>query len=92
MTMHRELLVDFSELAHLSIPCRKCKTRVLLDCSDPESRVPAECPSCGADYDESFRDALNTFRHVYRKLSDPKGREVQVRIASPVYAGPTDTA
>ena len=82
MTMHKELIVGFGELSQLIIPCGKCQTRVLLDCRDQESRIPDECPSCNEEYDKSFRETLQTYRQVYRKLADPKGRGVQLRIAS----------
>jgi hypothetical protein len=81
MTMNEELLVDFGELSQLSIPCTKCKTRVLLDCTDREARIPNECPGCGKEYDGAFRSTLQTFREVYRKLADPQSRQVEVRIS-----------
>jgi hypothetical protein len=80
MTMLEELLVDFAELSELSIPCGRCKTRVLLDCTDHESNIPTECPGCGAEYDALFRTTLRSYRDVYRKLADPEARRVQIRI------------
>jgi|SRR6185295_19118577 len=82
MTMNREWLVDFKELSQLSIPCTKCKTRVLLDATDQDARIPDECPACGAEYGEVFRSTLKLYRDVYRRLADPGGHAVQVRIAS----------
>lgn len=82
MTIHKELILDFSELSDLIIPCGRCETRVLLKCGEQESRTPQECPSCGEEYDAAFRETLQTFRQVYRKFADPKSRAVQFRIAS----------
>jgi hypothetical protein len=52
--MNKELLVDFAELSHLSIPCQKCQTRILLDCNDTEAHIPDECPSCGQEHERGF--------------------------------------
>ena len=78
--MNQEMLIGFSELSHLSIPCTKCKTQILLDCNDRESRMPNECPGCGEEYGDSFRAALQTYREVYRKLADAHSRRVEFRI------------
>lgn len=82
MTMHKELRVNFGELSHLLIPCGKCQTRVLLDCNDQEARIPDECPGCGEEYGSSFRETLQVYRQIYRKLADAKDRGVQVRISA----------
>jgi hypothetical protein len=82
MTMNRELLLDFAELSHLSIPCKKCQTAVVLDCMNDEARIPNECPGCGEEYSENFRTTLRAYRDVYRKLADPQSRSVQVRICA----------
>jgi len=82
--MVKHLLVDFQELSHLLIGCPKCSTRILFDCTDREPRIPTECPGCGFEYDGAFRSTLQTYREVYRKLSDPQGRHVEVRL----LAGP----
>jgi len=82
MTVHKELAIDFSDLSDMVIPCGKCETRVHIKSGEQESRTPQECPSCGAEYDDAFREALRAFRQVYRKLADPKGRTVQFRIAT----------
>lgn len=81
MSSTTELRLDFSELNQLSIPCGKCKTRVLLDCRDEGSRIPNECPSCGEEYGEGFRELLRTFRDVYRRLSGHQERRVEVRVS-----------
>lgn len=79
--MNKELLVSFAELSRLSIACGGCKTTVILDCRDMEARIPDECPSCGTEYDASFRTALQKYREVYRRFADPDGRQVEVLIA-----------
>ena len=79
--MIKHLLVDFKELSQLSIGCPKCSTQVVFDCNDREARIPGECPGCGEEYHPSFRSTVQTYREVYRKLSDPQGRHVEVRIA-----------
>jgi hypothetical protein len=80
MTMRKELLVNFTELCHLSIGCRRCHTRILLDCEDREARIPQECPACGWEYESSFRATLQSFREVYRKLADPDSQRVQFHV------------
>lgn len=82
MSSSTELIIDFEELSQLSIPCPKCLTRVVLDLNDPEARIPEACPSCAEEYDGGFRTSLHTFRQIYRKLSDPGARKVQIRIAA----------
>jgi len=80
--MHRELVIDFSDLLDMVIPCGKCETRVHIKIGEQDSRIPRECPSCGTEYDDAFREALREFRQIYRRLADPKGRTVQFRIAT----------
>ena len=76
-----ELRLTLSELNHISIPCGKCATRVLMDCNDEERNIPEECPSCHGEYGEDFRNLLRTYRNVYRQLSAFKQRPVEVRIS-----------
>jgi len=78
-----ELIVDFSELRRVSIPCTKCATRVVLDLVDEEAGIPEECPSCGKEYGDSFRTALHTLRQVYRKLSAQGERQIQICVQKP---------
>jgi hypothetical protein len=66
MTMVKQYLVSIGELAHLGIGCPKCKTRILFDCTDPEARIPEECPGCQAGQDDTFRNAVRTYREVAR--------------------------
>ena len=80
MSSKTEIVIDFSEPHSLSIPCPKCQTRVRMDCNDQEAKVPEQCPRCGKEYPEAFRSTLFTFRQIYRKLSGPGERAVQICI------------
>lgn len=85
MTVHRELIIDFSELSQMIISCPKCETRVVIKCGEQESRTPTECPSCAEAYGQGFRDTIRGFRQIYRELSKPGSRAVQFRIASEIH-------
>ncbi len=76
--MNKELLVEFRELNLLRLSCAKCKTKVLLDCTDLEAGIPEECPGCNKEYPASLRTALISYRELFKRLSDQAGVEVRI--------------
>lgn len=80
MTIRRELVIDFKDLSQMVLPCPKCESTITILVRTAE--VPQECPSCHEEYDPAFRQAVRDFRQVYKRLTDPKSRSVQFRIAA----------
>ena len=66
--LHKELSLDFSELAILEIRC-PCSTRILLDLNSENVLIPVECPGCRERFAESFGRLVLGFKQTYRALA-----------------------
>jgi hypothetical protein len=79
MPTAKELLIDFMDLKLVGISCQSCRTEIVWDVSNKQTKFPARCSGCGQDYDTLFIGALEGYRDAYRTLSGSKN-QVHIRI------------
>lgn len=73
--MRKTLLISLVDLRFVSVSCKHCRTRVLLDLREPSEHaktfgtlLPNECPGCRAGYDSALNPGLLALQSAYREL------------------------
>jgi len=77
VSFEKRIVVDFSDLRSLVVPCQKCGSKIVLDASNDKSELPEACPSCRVRYGFDTNAAYRAFREAYMLLSK---QNVQVEV------------
>lgn len=77
----KEYVFDFADLKLLSIVCKNCNTEMIIDISNPSSKLPERCAPCKTEFDENFTQALHDFYSAYSTFANKNTkRSVGARI------------
>ena len=90
--MIRELAFDLRDLRQVSIECRHCRTKVLLDLEafdrtghkregERATFAPTNCPACEEQYDSAM-ESLNDLQAAYKKLAKIEASGLQFRVTA----------
>jgi hypothetical protein len=79
MPTARELLIDFADLKLVGIACQTCRTEIVWDVTNKQTKFPTRCSGCGIDFDTLFVGALEGYRDAFRNLTISKN-QVHIRL------------
>jgi hypothetical protein len=65
----KEYAFDFIDLKLISVSCKRCKTEIILDVTEPHIKMPRHC-SCGKDFGLLFIEALESYYRIYKQFTD----------------------
>ena len=80
MKIYEKLVIDFKELAHVSVTCPHCNTTMILDAGNQKSELPGTCPSCRREYVVSSA-AFESYKQVFKVLTGGATPTIRVHIA-----------
>jgi hypothetical protein len=67
---YKEYVFDFADLKLLSIVCNKCKTEIIFDVTETDTKMLKYCPSCDENFGGLFLEALTKFHRAYMYLTE----------------------
>jgi hypothetical protein len=64
MTAYRVVVAERKDIGSVTVVCGECKAEVSVDAET--ARVPISCPSCGLEYGEAAKGALEALGTFHR--------------------------